>query len=89
MGRVPTSDCRHSSKKGFSETRFSYQINRAITEDILFALRGEGWQCFVAFEPDEPYLLDLLPHLDGGRALIFGSDFPHPDHESDIVEGSR
>jgi predicted TIM-barrel fold metal-dependent hydrolase len=44
-------------------------------------------QCFVSFEPGEPYLSDVLArHLFGGRPLVFGTDFPHPDHEADIVD---
>lgn len=42
-------------------------------------------QCFIGFEPEESYLPDLVGHLDRGRPLVFGSDFPHPDHEFDIV----
>jgi predicted TIM-barrel fold metal-dependent hydrolase len=42
-------------------------------------------QCFVAIEPGEPYLPELLRYL-GEDNLLFGTDFPHLDHESDIVE---
>jgi uncharacterized protein len=36
-------------------------------------------QCFVGFEPGEPYLASVLPHV-GAETLLFGTDFPHPDH---------
>lgn len=42
-------------------------------------------QCFVAIEPDEPYLPELVRYL-GEDNLIFGTDFPHLDHDSDITE---
>lgn len=42
-------------------------------------------QCYIAFEPDEPYLADLMKYL-GEDKLLFGTDFPHPDHNTDIVE---
>ncbi|MDI1430140.1 amidohydrolase family protein [Polyangium sorediatum] len=42
-------------------------------------------QCFVAIEPDEPYLPELIPYI-GEDNLIFGTDFPHLDHDSDITE---
>lgn len=41
-------------------------------------------QCFVALEPDEPYLPALAP-LIGEDNLLFGTDFPHLDHDDDIV----
>jgi predicted TIM-barrel fold metal-dependent hydrolase len=42
-------------------------------------------QCFVAIEPDEPYLADVVRHL-GPDCLLFGSDFPHLDHTVDVVD---
>jgi uncharacterized protein len=45
-------------------------------------------QCFVAFEPDEPYLTRLLPDI-GEDQLLFGTDFPHLDHEESIVDVAR
>ena len=44
-------------------------------------------QCFVALEPDEPYLPALAP-LIGEDNLLFGTDFPHLDHDDDIVAGA-
>lgn len=42
-------------------------------------------QCFVGFEPGERYLPDMLA-LVGPDRLIFGTDFPHPDHDGDLAE---
>jgi predicted TIM-barrel fold metal-dependent hydrolase len=41
-------------------------------------------QGFVALEPDEPYLSELLPFL-GEDNLVFGTDFPHLDHDAGVV----
>jgi len=41
-------------------------------------------QCFIAIEPDEPYLPELIRYL-GEDNLIFGTDFPHLDHDSDVA----
>ena len=41
-------------------------------------------QCFIAVEPDETYLPKLLDEL-GTDNLIFGSDYPHMDHDADVV----
>lgn len=42
-------------------------------------------QCFVGFEPGERYLSDVLAHI-GPDKLVFGTDFPHPDHDGDLAE---
>jgi predicted TIM-barrel fold metal-dependent hydrolase len=42
-------------------------------------------QCFVAFEPDEPSLEQVIS-LVGSDRLLFGSDFPHLDHGGEIVQ---
>ncbi|WP_437678787.1 amidohydrolase family protein [Sorangium sp. So ce131] len=42
-------------------------------------------QCFVAVEPGEPYLPALIEHI-GADNLLFGTDFPHLDHDNDIVD---
>ncbi|WP_437564586.1 amidohydrolase family protein [Sorangium sp. So ce542] len=42
-------------------------------------------QCFVAIEPGEPYLPELVRHI-GEDNLLFGTDFPHLDHGADLVE---
>jgi predicted TIM-barrel fold metal-dependent hydrolase len=41
-------------------------------------------QCGIGFEPDEPMLRETLDHLGPDR-LVFGTDFPHLDHQADIV----
>lgn len=42
-------------------------------------------QCFIACEPDEPYIHDIIKYI-GEDNLIFASDYPHADHQPDIVE---
>jgi len=43
-------------------------------------------QCWISFEPEEPYLPQVLD-LVGADRLLFASDFPHPDHKwPEIVE---
>ncbi|KYG02821.1 BarH protein [Sorangium cellulosum] len=42
-------------------------------------------QCMVGLEPDEPYLPVLAEHI-GVDNLLFGTDFPHLDHDDDIVD---
>jgi predicted TIM-barrel fold metal-dependent hydrolase len=42
-------------------------------------------QCFVAIEPSEPYLQAIVDYI-GEDNLIFGSDYPHIDHNPEIVE---
>ncbi|NES05015.1 MAG: amidohydrolase [Okeania sp. SIO2F4] len=41
-------------------------------------------QCFIALEPSEPYLAEIIQYI-GSDNLIFGSDYPHMDHNPDIV----
>jgi len=41
-------------------------------------------QCAIGFEPDEPLLNETISYL-GEEHLMFGSDFPHLDHDDDIV----
>lgn len=40
--------------------------------------------CTIGFEPDEPLLNETADYL-GEETLLFGSDFPHLDHDEDIV----
>ena len=42
-------------------------------------------QCWIAFEPDETL---LGPSIDaiGRDRVVFGTDFPHVDHDTDIVD---
>lgn len=42
-------------------------------------------QCFISIDPTEPYLADLLQHV-GVDNVILGSDYPHMDHNPDIVK---
>lgn len=41
-------------------------------------------QCFIAMEPSEPYLAQFID-LMGVDNLLFGSDYPHMDHQTDVV----
>jgi len=41
-------------------------------------------QCAIGFEPGEPFLGETITYL-GETRLMFGSDFPHLDHDEDIV----
>jgi predicted TIM-barrel fold metal-dependent hydrolase len=41
-------------------------------------------QCFVSIEPGEPYLAELMKFI-GEDNLVFGSDYPHMDHDGDMV----
>ncbi|BAZ33080.1 putative amidohydrolase 2 [Cylindrospermum sp. NIES-4074] len=41
-------------------------------------------QCFVAIDPNEPYLAQIIEYI-GTDNLIFGSDYPHMDHQPDVV----
>ena len=42
-------------------------------------------QCFISVEPDEPYLQDIIDYI-GSDNLLFGSDYPHVDHEPDTIQ---
>ncbi len=42
-------------------------------------------QCFVGIEPSEPYLPQLIEFI-GTDNLLFGSDYPHIDHNPNIVK---
>ncbi|WP_437692021.1 amidohydrolase family protein [Sorangium sp. So ce176] len=41
-------------------------------------------QCFVGLEPDEPYLAEVVPRI-GEDNLLFGTDYPHLDHDAGMV----
>lgn len=41
-------------------------------------------QCFVGLEPDEPGIEGFIQQI-GSDNLLFGTDFPHLDHEGDLV----
>jgi predicted TIM-barrel fold metal-dependent hydrolase len=42
-------------------------------------------QCFIAIEPSEPYLENIIDYI-GSDNLLFGSDYPHIDHKPNIVD---
>ncbi|MUG97829.1 amidohydrolase family protein [Scytonema sp. UIC 10036] len=41
-------------------------------------------QCYIAIEPSEPYLAQVVEYI-GSDNLIFGTDFPHWNHQPDVV----
>jgi predicted TIM-barrel fold metal-dependent hydrolase len=41
-------------------------------------------QCFIAIEPSEPYLAKIVEYI-GPDNILFGSDYPHMDHQPEIV----
>ena len=42
-------------------------------------------QCFVSIEPTEPYLGPLMDFI-GADNIIIGSDFPHMDHDPNVLK---
>lgn len=42
-------------------------------------------QCFIAIAPTEPYLPQIIEYI-GADNLIFGSDYPHMDHQPNSVK---
>ncbi|HXH41753.1 MAG TPA: amidohydrolase family protein [Thermoanaerobaculia bacterium] len=42
-------------------------------------------QCFVSVEPTEPYLGPLMDFI-GADNILIGSDFPHMDHDPDVMK---
>jgi predicted TIM-barrel fold metal-dependent hydrolase len=42
-------------------------------------------QCFVSIEPAEPYLGPLMDFI-GADNIIIGSDFPHMDHDPNVMK---
>ncbi len=42
-------------------------------------------QCFISIEPSEPYLAQVIGYI-GSDNLIFGSDYPHIDHDPEAIE---
>ncbi|MCF2858203.1 amidohydrolase [Pseudoalteromonas sp. SMS1] len=55
---------------------------RSLTRAHIKQLPSEYFkrQCWIAIEPGEPNLREVINWV-GHEKLIFGSDFPHPDHE--------
>jgi uncharacterized protein len=41
-------------------------------------------QCWISFEPGEPGL-ELAQAAVGGERFLYGSDYPHPDHETSPI----
>lgn len=41
-------------------------------------------QCYVGIDPSETYLAQIIEYISSDN-LIFGSDYPHMDHQPDIV----
>ncbi|MFQ4144870.1 amidohydrolase family protein [Chlorogloeopsis sp. ULAP02] len=42
-------------------------------------------QCFIEIEPTEPYISEIISYI-GENNLIFGSDYPHLDHDPNVVK---
>ena len=42
-------------------------------------------QCFIELDPSEPYISEVIAYI-GEDNLIFGSDYPHLDHDPKVVE---
>ena len=42
-------------------------------------------QCFIEIEPSEPYISEIISYI-GENNLIFGSDYPHLDHDPNCVK---
>ncbi|GBL10479.1 hypothetical protein MSj_01969 [Microcystis aeruginosa Sj] len=63
-----------------------YQVTPWEVKDRVRLMPSEYFrrQCFIALEPSEPYLSQLIDYI-GSDNIIFGSDYPHMDHKPDIV----
>ena len=44
-------------------------------------------QCFVSIEPDEPYIPEIIDYI-GSDNSILGSDYPHIDHDAEIMKSA-
>ncbi|MEM8672950.1 MAG: amidohydrolase family protein [Cyanobacteria bacterium P01_G01_bin.67] len=42
-------------------------------------------QCYISLDPAEPYLSQVIEYISPNN-LIFGSDYPHMDHQPDAVK---
>jgi uncharacterized protein len=42
-------------------------------------------QCFIVLEPDEPNLAEVIAHVGQG-SFLFGTDYPHLDHDEGLVD---
>jgi predicted TIM-barrel fold metal-dependent hydrolase len=63
-----------------------YQVTPWEVKDRVRLMPSEYFrrQCFIAVDPSEPYLSQLIDYI-GSDNIIFGSDYPHMDHKPDIV----
>jgi predicted TIM-barrel fold metal-dependent hydrolase len=63
-----------------------YKSSYVEVKDVIKMKPSEYFQrqCFVSAEP-EPYLGDIISYI-GKDQVIFGSDYPHPDHGPDIMD---
>ena len=63
-----------------------YQVTPWEVKDRVRCLPSEYFrrQCYIAVDPSEPYLFQLIDYI-GSDNIIFGSDYPHMDHKTDIV----
>ncbi|MDJ0744037.1 MAG: amidohydrolase family protein [Xenococcaceae cyanobacterium MO_167.B27] len=41
-------------------------------------------QCYISIDLSKPYLPEIIEYI-GSDNLIFGSDYPHMDHQPDVV----
>ncbi|MEY4749731.1 MAG: hypothetical protein RIQ60_1945 [Pseudomonadota bacterium] len=42
-------------------------------------------QCYIGIEPTEPLLAEVVAHI-GAEHILFGTDYPHVDHEQSILD---
>lgn len=63
-----------------------YQVTPWEVKDRVKLMPSEYFrrQCFIAVDPSEPYLSQLIDYI-GSDNIILGSDYPHMDHKPDIV----
>jgi predicted TIM-barrel fold metal-dependent hydrolase len=63
-----------------------YKSSYVEVKDVIKMKPSEYFQrqCYVSAEP-EPYLGDIISYIGADR-IIFGSDYPHPDHGPDIID---
>lgn len=63
----------------------SYQYMRGEVAEHVCMPPSEYFrrQCFVSVEPGEPLLPEVVREI-GSENLLFGSDFPHADHEGEV-----
>ena len=64
-----------------------YESSRSEVADNVKMKPSEYFrrQCYVSMEPSEPHLSQVIEYI-GSDNILFGSDYPHGEYESDIVE---